>query len=76
MECSKALVLELALGNKADGSQWTAKRRRDGRLALGNEVDGLRWTAWRWHDDGVLEGLAMKHEMARRWTARQWTAQC
>ena len=69
MECSKASVLELALGDKTDGSRWTAKRRRDGRLVLGNEVDGLRWTAWQWRNDGVLEGLAMKCETARRWAA-------
>ena len=38
-------VLDLALGNEADGSRWTAQQWRNGQLALGNEEDGLQWTA-------------------------------
>ena len=57
MECSKASVFELALGAKADGSRWTAKRRHDGRLALGNEVEAC---------DGRLGDGAMM-ECSKAW---------
>ena len=42
-------------------------------LALGDEADDSRWTARQWRNDGVLEGLTMKREMARRWTTWRWT---